>query len=66
MVTTTGGYTDGQAATVSACVNLADPTLRGEIAAAVATALGPPGFQPFADAAVLAAIGAAIVRYSAP
>jgi hypothetical protein len=66
MVTATGGFTDSQAAAVSACVNLADPTLRGGVEVAINTALGPPSFVPYSDDAVLAAIGSALSRYYAP
>jgi hypothetical protein len=59
----TGGFTNSQEAAIAAVINLADATTRGEIAAAINSALGPPGYVPYSDAAVLAAIGQALVRY---
>jgi hypothetical protein len=60
----TSGFTDAQAAAVTAVLNLAPPELRGGVSAAIEAALGPPSLVPFSDVAVLAAIGGALARYS--
>ena len=64
MVDVTSGLTSTQAAAVIAVLNLADAGLRGSISAMIASTLGPPGFQPWADSAVLNAIGVACTRYT--
>ena len=58
------GLTSAQAIAVASVLSLAAPELRQAIAAFVGSKLGPPGVQPFADAAVLNAVGKALVRYA--
>jgi hypothetical protein len=60
----TNGLTDTQAAAVTAALNLAAPELRSSISALISAALRSNVEGPFSDSAVLAAIGAAITRYS--
>jgi hypothetical protein len=60
----TAGLTDRQAAAVGAVLNLAPPELRGSTSAMINVTLGPSLGKPYADSAVLTAIGGALVRYS--
>jgi hypothetical protein len=58
---------NAQGIAVAAVLNIASPELRGGIEVAIGTALGPTNIgEPFADSAVLGAIGQALVRYSVP
>ena len=59
------GLSPAQAAAVAGVVNIADPQFREGVAVAISTALGSTIGQPQSDAAVLSAIGQALVRYSA-
>jgi hypothetical protein len=59
------GLSDAQALAVAAVLAIASPELRGGIEVAIGTGLGPTVVgSPYADSAVLSAIGAALVRYS--
>jgi hypothetical protein len=58
------GLTDSQAAAVGAVLSLAAPGLRGSISAMINVTLGPSLGKPYSDSAVLAAVGAALVRYA--
>jgi hypothetical protein len=60
----TAGLTDAQSAAVGAVLNLASPELRSSISAMINAALGPSFGKPYADSAVLSAVGQALVRYS--
>jgi hypothetical protein len=60
----TMGLTDAQSAALAAVLSLVAPGLRGTVAAAINTALARNVGGPSADAAVLAAIGGALVRYA--
>ena len=66
MVDVTSGLTPTQAAAVTAVLNFCGPDIRGGVSAMIGQALGPPGFVPFSDAAVLRAVGRSLVRYSVP
>jgi hypothetical protein len=57
------GFTDAQSAAIAGILNLASPGLRGVISATIGTALKGNVGGPLSDAAVLAAVGAALVRY---
>jgi hypothetical protein len=64
MVDVISGLTGLQSMAVTSVLNLAPADRRNMISAAIGATLGPSFGTPYADSAVLAAIGAACSRYS--